>query len=266
MKLKPSYISASCTSDGFEVGARPQLRAGVAARHRGEVVELVPLRPAAQRGADGLDLDRRLAQVGRGVGARHDHRGAAVARDVAVEQAEAATRSCGRSGSRRASSGRCRCPSGSAPRSCGRSARSAPSCSRVVPYSWKWRWAIIAIQIAADGARERQRPLHEAARPRHAAAARRRRGITAARPLLPCALPSKTLRKHSTCVARPDATARHASITAPSWPGQLDARRCTSRGRAAARPARRRRPAPENPAGVAHRARVGRDAVDVGRW
>jgi hypothetical protein len=27
-----------------------------------------------------------------------------------------------------------------------------PSCSRVVPNSWKWRWAIIPIQLAADGA------------------------------------------------------------------------------------------------------------------
>ncbi|MEZ5206314.1 MAG: hypothetical protein R2690_04885 [Acidimicrobiales bacterium] len=26
------------------------------------------------------------------------------------------------------------------------------SCSRVVPYSWKWRWAIIPIQLAADAA------------------------------------------------------------------------------------------------------------------
>ena len=26
------------------------------------------------------------------------------------------------------------------------------SCSRVVPNSWKWRWAIIPIQLAADGA------------------------------------------------------------------------------------------------------------------
>ncbi len=26
------------------------------------------------------------------------------------------------------------------------------SCSRVVPNSWKWRWAIMAIHWAADGA------------------------------------------------------------------------------------------------------------------
>ena len=43
-------------------------------------------------------------------------------------------------------------------------------------------------------------------------------GITAERPLSPCALPSYTLRKHSTWLARPDATARHALITDPSWP------------------------------------------------
>src|SRR3954454_5945674 len=42
---------------------------------------------------------------------------------------------------------------------------------------------------------------------------------TAARPLSPCALPSQTLRKQSTWVARPAATARHALITDPSCPG-----------------------------------------------
>ena len=45
-------------------------------------------------------------------------------------------------------------------------------------------------------------------------------GITAARPPSPCALPSNTLRKQSTCLARPNATAIAPSITAPSWPGR----------------------------------------------
>ena len=40
--------------------------------------------------------------------------------------------------------------------------------------------------------------------------------ITLARPLDPCAVASHTLRKHSTCVARPAATATQASITEPS--------------------------------------------------
>ena len=41
-------------------------------------------------------------------------------------------------------------------------------------------------------------------------------GIVDARPLVPCALPSYTLRKHKTWFARPAATARHAFITEPS--------------------------------------------------
>src|SRR4029079_13063179 len=45
-------------------------------------------------------------------------------------------------------------------------------------------------------------------------------GITAARPPAPCALPSNTLRKHSTCLANPNATAIAPSTTAPSWPGR----------------------------------------------
>ena len=71
-----------------DVGARPHLRGRVTARHRGEVVELVPRRPTADRRPDRFHLDRRLAQVVRDVGARHDQGRAAVARDVAVEQAE----------------------------------------------------------------------------------------------------------------------------------------------------------------------------------
>src|SRR5215813_7500960 len=43
-------------------------------------------------------------------------------------------------------------------------------------------------------------------------------GITAERPLSPCAEPSHTERKQSTWLASPDATARHAFTTEPSWP------------------------------------------------
>src|SRR5947209_4823004 len=43
-------------------------------------------------------------------------------------------------------------------------------------------------------------------------------GMTAARPLLPCALPSHTERKHSTWFARPAPTAIHALMTEPSCP------------------------------------------------
>src|SRR5262245_31287494 len=43
-------------------------------------------------------------------------------------------------------------------------------------------------------------------------------GITPARPLPPCALPSHTLRKQTTCVAMPQAIAMIAFITEPSWP------------------------------------------------
>src|SRR6476659_8502695 len=43
-------------------------------------------------------------------------------------------------------------------------------------------------------------------------------GVTAERPLSPCAEPSQTERKHSTWFANPAATARHALMTDPSWP------------------------------------------------
>ena len=64
-------------------------------------------------------------------------------------------------------------------------------------------------------------------------------------------------------MARPDATARHALITEPSWPGDSmppdhhpSSRRsasCTSTT-----------PAPENPGGWPIGPGIGRDAVDVG--
>src|SRR5215475_12458924 len=42
--------------------------------------------------------------------------------------------------------------------------------------------------------------------------------VTDARPLSPCADPSHTERKHNTCVAKPEATAKHAFTTEPNWP------------------------------------------------
>ena len=56
--------------------------------HRRQVVELVPRRPAVDARADGLDAQRRVAQVLGPVAPGHDHRGRAVARDVAVVEAE----------------------------------------------------------------------------------------------------------------------------------------------------------------------------------
>ena len=106
MNEKPSYISASCTSVGLRSvrvhSCAPASRHAIVVRSS----NWSQRRPAAQRGADRLDLDPRLAQVGRGVDARHDHRGRAVARHVAVVQAERASRSSGRRGSRPSSSGR----------------------------------------------------------------------------------------------------------------------------------------------------------------
>ena len=54
---------------GLQVGARPHHGRRVAEAERGEVLPLVPRRPAADGAADGLDADGRLAQVGRGLGA-----------------------------------------------------------------------------------------------------------------------------------------------------------------------------------------------------
>ena len=72
----------------LDVGTGPHLRGGVAARHRREVVELVPRRAPVERGPDRLHLDRRLAEVRGGIGAGDDHCRPAVARHVAVEQAQ----------------------------------------------------------------------------------------------------------------------------------------------------------------------------------
>ena len=72
----------------LQVGAGPHLRGRVAVRHRREVVELVPRRAAVNRRTDRLDPQRRLAQILGAVDARHDDRGAAVAGNVAVVEAE----------------------------------------------------------------------------------------------------------------------------------------------------------------------------------
>src|SRR6478736_4081311 len=91
-------------------------------------------------------------------------------------------------------------------------------CSRVVPYLAKCACANIPIQIAADGAEKgsvhstKPLALNEPPPPPPVP------GVTAARPLSPCALPSHTERKQSTWFASPDATARHALMTEPSWP------------------------------------------------
>src|SRR5262249_32828233 len=63
---------------GTQLRTLPQHRGGVAQRHRGQVVELVPRRATAQRGPDRLDPDRRAAEIARGVDVRDDHRGGAV--------------------------------------------------------------------------------------------------------------------------------------------------------------------------------------------
>ena len=88
---KPSYACSICTSAGFRSVRVHSCAPGVAVRHRREVVELVPRRPTVQRGAHRLDPQRRLPQVRRAVDARDDHRGRAVARHVAVEQARTAS-------------------------------------------------------------------------------------------------------------------------------------------------------------------------------
>ena len=88
------------------------------------------------------------------------------------------------------------------------------SCSRVVPNSWKCRWANIAIQVVADGAAKGR--VHCMKPPARKLPPPPPPGMTADRPCFPWALPSYTLRKHSTWVASPAATARHASITDPS--------------------------------------------------
>ncbi len=97
----------------------------------------------------------------------------------------------------------------------------APSCSRVVPNSWKWRWAIIPIQLTAEGAPKgsdhcMKLPTRNDDAPPDAAPMP---GITAERPLLPWAVASQTVRKHTTWRASPQATAMAALMTDPSWPG-----------------------------------------------
>src|SRR5947207_14319519 len=82
------------------------------------------------------------------------------------------------------------------------------SCSRVVPYSWKWRCANIAIQIAADGDENTRfhsmKPLALKLPPPPPP------GITAERPFSPSPEPSYTLRTPNPSFATPDATAGHA--------------------------------------------------------
>ena len=82
-----------------------------------------------------------------------------------------------------------------------------------MPYWCMCRCANIAIQIAADGALNgkvhsvKPDALNDPPVPPM---------VTAERPLSPCADPSNTERKQSTCVAKPDATAKHAFTTEPN--------------------------------------------------
>src|SRR6478672_9552946 len=84
-----------------------------------------------------------------------------------------------------------------------------------MPYRSKCACANIAIHTAADGAANGSvhcmNPLALKPPPPPP-------GITAERPLSPCAEPSHTERKHTTWFASPDATARQALMTEPSWP------------------------------------------------
>src|SRR3954453_12461922 len=89
------------------------------------------------------------------------------------------------------------------------------SCSGVGPNSWKWREAIIAIQFAADAA-----PygiVHCMKPPMRGSLPLSMLTLLPtpipARPPLPWAVPSHTVRKHNTWLAKPAATARHALIT-----------------------------------------------------
>ena len=107
----------------------------------------------------------------------------------------------------------------------------------------------MAIQVAAEGALKGKthsmNPDVRGARPPGLPPP----GITAARPLSPCALPSNTLRKQRTCLASPAETARHASMTAPSWDGSSSAPVHQFRFRRSASKTSTT-PAPENPGGV----------------
>src|SRR2546421_344612 len=89
------------------------------------------------------------------------------------------------------------------------------SCSRVVPNSWKWRWAHMAIQLAAEGAPNgsvhSRKPLARNTSPRPPK-------VTLDRPFSPWAEPSVTVRKQRTWLAYPAETAAQALITEPSWP------------------------------------------------
>ena len=95
-----------------------------------------------------------------------------------------------------------------------------PSCSRVVPNSWKCRIAIMAIQLAADGmpygSTHCMKPPMRMPPPPPPPTAR---ASPPTRPLSPWAEPSVTVRKHRTWRARPAETAIAAFTTEPSWPG-----------------------------------------------
>src|SRR5262249_40931075 len=73
---------------GLEVRPRPQLRPGVARRHGGQVLPLIPARSRSHGRPDGVDAHGGMWQVARDVRPRDDHGGRAIARRVAVVEPE----------------------------------------------------------------------------------------------------------------------------------------------------------------------------------
>ena len=73
------------------------------------------------------------------------------------------------------------------------------SCSRVVPNSWKWRWAHMAIQLAAEAAPKGK--VHCRKPPARNPPPRPAPIVTLALPLSPWAEPSVTVRKQRTWLA-----------------------------------------------------------------
>src|SRR5262245_29185565 len=128
------------------------------------------------------------------------------------------------------------------------------SCSRVVPNSWKWRIAIMAIQFAAEGVPYGSThcmnpPMRTPPRLRPPPPPVEKPGITAERPASPCAEASVTVRKHRTWRASPVVTAMAALTTEPSCPGDSMPPMYQSRSRRSAS-CSSVTPTPLNPGGV----------------
>lgn len=119
----------------------------------------------------------------------------------------------------------------------------------MVPNSWKWRWATRAIQLAAESAPNGKSHCAGPVIPLPA-----RSTPIPARPPLPWAVASVTVRYTSTWRASPVATAMHAFTTAWSCAGPSWAPLCQSRRRRSASWASEV-PGPEKPpAGVPPRS------------